>query len=114
MDQRPHQLGVIAARVEHLHQQRAVGRMGALHERQLGEHVKEGLRPSGTDDLDADRCGPALPAQSRWRIDQEQRATHDPDSIAQPLGLVEVMRADDDRAACVAQGRHEVTHRLGG
>ena len=50
--------------------------------------------------------------QARRRVDQQQRATHDADPVAEPLRLVEVMGADHDRAAGVSQGGDEVANVL--
>ena len=52
--------------------------------------------------------------QPRRRVDPQQRAAHDPDPVAEALRLVEVVRADHDRAAGVAQRGDEVANRLGG
>ena len=67
--------------------------------------------PTRSTRTDAD---PVAAPQARRRVHQQQRAAHDPDPVAEPLRLVEVVRADHDRAAGVAQGGDEVADRLGG
>ena len=47
-------------------------------------------------------------------VHAQQRAAHDPDPVAEPLGLVQVVGADHDAAAELAQRGHEVADRLGG
>ena len=96
-----------------LDEERAVGRAGTLDEREGAEEVEERVRPACADEVDPNRRGPVAPPQARRRVHLEQRAAHDPDSIAQPLRLVEVVRADHDRASGIAQGGDEVADQLG-
>ena len=84
----------------------------AGHERQRRHEVDERLRPARADELDPDAGRAVAAPQARRRVDLEQRSAHDPDPVAQPLGLVQVVRADDDRATLVAEGGDEVTDRL--
>ena len=70
--------------------------------------------PAGADEVDPDRGRPAAASQPRGRVDQQQRAAHDADPVAEPLRLVEIVGADHDRAPGVAQRGDEVADHLGG
>ena len=55
-----------------------------------------------------------LAAQRLGRVHGDQPLLEHADAVAQPLGLVQVVRAEEDRAPLPAQRLDEVAHRLGG
>ena len=80
------------------------------HERERAEQVEERLRPPSADEIDPNRCRatPFAAARPAYRPAAACTAT---DPVAEPLRLVEVVRAHHDRAAGVPERGHEVAHR---
>ena len=109
-DQRP---ALSLRRVAQLDDQRAVRGWAAATNGRSARRPRNESGPARAVQVDPHRGAAPVAPQAGRRVHLQQRAAHDPDAVAQPLGLVEVVGADHDRAAQLAQRGDEVAHRLG-
>src|SRR5207244_4426114 len=79
-----------------------------------GLHPREILRARRRDEPDLGSAAVELGAQLVGGRDTDDTMTEERDAIAEPVGLVEIMRAEEDRPTRAAKLDDELAYRLRG
>src|SRR5205823_7208582 len=98
-------------RIRRGHDDRAVLELGAADARN-GPYTREVLRARRREDAELGRPPVQLRAELVWRRDTDHAMPEERDAIAEPIGLVEVVRAEEDRPSLAAERDDELADRL--